>query len=275
MWSDGSGACHRPPASGGNTLSVSYPHLHALALQVPEGHPRKSRLFQNPLVQVVELVELIRRSGLGVEEHMAAGFRYPLQEMLRFAAQGQQALSLENVSAADMKIGPRQGDKFTLPQAAGESCVDERKCAQLFRRIQIPLDLAQAQRGCLIGFCLWFPAEPHRVVGNTLVTGRLIHASPQEQMDAPDASGAESLAPQAVIEAGDGLFRQFRQPNSPDSGENVAVDQIAVSAHGAAAPSALVLAEPAVTPPAYGAAVFFLHIVASFRQPNNTTEREK
>jgi len=94
-------------------------------------------------------------------------------------------------------------------------------------------------------------------------------------VDAPDASGAESLAPQAVIEAGDGIFRQLRQRNAPDSGENVAVDQIAVSAHGAAATSALVLAEPAVTPPVYGAAVFFLHIVASFRQPNNTTEREK
>ena len=139
MWSDGSGACHRPPANGGHTLSASYSHLPALALQVPEGHPRQARLFQNPLVEVVELVELIRRSGLGVEEHIAAGFRYPLQEMLRPAVEGQQALALEDVPAADMKIGPRQGDKFTLPQAAGESCVDERECAQLFRRIQVSL----------------------------------------------------------------------------------------------------------------------------------------
>ena len=45
---------------------------------------------------------------------------------------------------ADMKIGPRQGDEFTLPQAAGESCVDERERAQLFRRVQIPLELPQA-----------------------------------------------------------------------------------------------------------------------------------
>ena len=137
MWSDGSGACHRPPASGGYTLSASYPHLPALALQVPEGHPRKPCLFQNPLVEVVELVELIRRSGLGVEEHIAAGFRYPFQKMLHPAVEGQQALSLEDVPTADMKIGPRQGDEFTLPQAAGESCVDEWKHAKLFRRLMV------------------------------------------------------------------------------------------------------------------------------------------
>ena len=220
-------------------------------------------------------MELIRRSGLGVEEHIAAGFRYALQKMLRLAVEGQQAPALENVPEADMKIGPRQGDEFTLPQAAGESCVDKREHAKPFRRVQIPLELPQAQGGRFIFLCLRFLAEPHRVIGDKLVTGCFVHTAPQEQVDAPDASGAESLAPQAVIEAGDGIFRQLRQRNAPDSGENVAVDQIAVSAHGAAAPSALVLAEPAVTPPAYGAAVFFLHIVASFRQPNNTTEREK
>jgi len=95
-------------------------------------------------VEVVELVELIRRSGLGVEEHIAAGFRYPFQKMFRFAVEGQQPPSLEDIPAADMKIGPRQGDKFTLPQAAGESCVNERECAKLFRGIQIPLELPQA-----------------------------------------------------------------------------------------------------------------------------------
>ena len=94
-------------------------------------------------------------------------------------------------------------------------------------------------------------------------------------MDAPDASGAESLAPQAVIEAGDGVFGQLRQRDAPDSGEDVAVDQVAVSAHGAAAPSALVLAEPAVAPLAYRVIVLILHIVASFWQTNNITEREK
>ena len=209
-------------------------------------------------------MELIRRSGLGVEEHIEAGFRYPLQEMLRLTVERQQALSLEDVPAVDMKIGPRQGDEFTLPQAAGESCVDERERTQLLRRIQVPLELPQAQRGCFVCFCLWFPAEPYRVVGDALVAGRFIHAAPQEQMDAPDASGTESLAPQAVIEAGDGAFGQFRQRDASNSGENVAVDQVVVSAHGAAAPSALVLAEPAVAPLAYRIVISFLHIVASF-----------
>ena len=124
-------------------------------------------------------------------------------------------------------------------------------------------------------FCLWLLAEPHRVVVNALVAGRLIHTAPQEQMDAPDTSGAESLALQAVIEAGDGVFGQLRQRDALDSREDVAVDQVAVSAHGAAAPSALVLAEPAVAPPAYRIAISFLHVVASFWQTNNTTEREK
>mgnify|MGYP005759145939 FL=1 len=220
-------------------------------------------------------MELIRRSGLGVEEHIAAGFRYALQKMLRLAVEGQQAPTLENVPAADMKIGPRQGDEFTLPQAAGESCVDKREHAKLFRRVQIPLELPQAQGGRFIFLRLRFRAEPYRIVGDKLVTGRFVHTAPQEQVDAPDASGAESLAPQAVIEAGDGVFRQLRQRDAPDSGEDVAVDQVAVSAHGAAAPSALVLAEPVIAPLAYGAAVSFLHIVASLRQPNNTTERGK
>ena len=220
-------------------------------------------------------MELIRRSGLGVEEHIAAGFRYALQKMLRLAVEGQQTLALEDIPAADMKIGPRQGDEFTLPQAAGESCVDEREHAKLFRRVQISLELAQAQGGRFIFLCLRLLVEPHRVIGDQLATGRFVHTAPQEQVDAPDASGAKPLAPQAVIEAGDGIFRQLCQRNAPDSGENVAVNQVAVSAHGAAAPSALVLAEPEVAPLAYGAVVSFLHIVASLQQPNNTTERGK
>ena len=93
-----------------------------------------------------------------------------------------------------------------MPQAAGKSCVDEGECAQLFRRVQVPLELPQTQGSCSICFCLWLLAEPHRVVGDALVTGCFIHAAPQEQMNAPNASGAESLAPQAVIEAGDGAF---------------------------------------------------------------------
>lgn len=107
-------------------------------------------MFQNPFVQVVELVELIWRSGLGVEEHMAVGFRYPFQKIFRFSVERQQPPSLEDIPAADMKIGPRQGDKFTLPQAAGESCVDERENAKLFRRIEIPLKLPQAQEGIVL-----------------------------------------------------------------------------------------------------------------------------
>ena len=220
-------------------------------------------------------MELIRRSGLGVEEYIAASFRYPFQKILRHAVEGQQALSLEDVPLADMKIGPRQGDEFTLPQAAGESCVDEWEHAKLFRRVQIPLELSQAQGGGAIFLRLRPLAEPHQVIGDKLVTGRFVHTAPQEQVNAPDASGTEPLAPQAVIEADDSVFRQLCQRNTPNSGENVAVDQVAVSAHGAADPSALVLAKPTVAPLAYGIAVFFLHIVASFWQPNNITEREK
>ena len=148
-------------------------------------------------------MELIRCSGLGVEEHIAVGFRYPFQKMLCLAVEGQQPLSLEDMPAADMKIGPRQGDEFTLPQAAGESCVDERECAKFLCRVQVSLDLPQAQGSRLKCLCLRFLAEPYRIIGDALVTGRFIHTAPQEQMDAPDASGAESLASQAIIEAGD------------------------------------------------------------------------
>ena len=81
MWSGDSGSCHRPPASGGHGLSASYPYLHALALQVPEGHPRQTGLSKYPLVQIIELAELIRRSGLRIEEHIIAVFRYPFQKI--------------------------------------------------------------------------------------------------------------------------------------------------------------------------------------------------
>ena len=88
-------------------------------------------------------MELIRRSGLGVEEHIAAGFRYLFQKMLRFAVEGQQALALEDVPTTDMKIGPRQGDQFTLPQAAGESCVDEREYADALTNVADALEPQQ------------------------------------------------------------------------------------------------------------------------------------
>ena len=76
-------------------------------------------MFQYLLVQIVELVELIGCSGLGIEEHIGRdGFRHPLQEMSCFVIKRQQALAFEDIPVADMKIGPRQGDQFTLPQAA-------------------------------------------------------------------------------------------------------------------------------------------------------------
>lgn len=142
---------------------------------------------------------------------MAVGFRYPFQKIFRFSVERQQPPSLEDIPAADMKIGPRQGDKFTLPQAAGESCVDERECAKFLCCSQVSLDLPQAQGSSLIFLCLRFLAEPYRIIGDALVTGRFIHTAPQEQMDAPDASGAESPASQVIIETGNGVFGQFCQ----------------------------------------------------------------
>ena len=86
----------------------SYSHLHALALQVPEGHPGKPCLLQNLFVQVIELVELIRFSSLWVEEHIGGHrFRQALQQMRGFVVECQQPLASENVPIADMKIGPR------------------------------------------------------------------------------------------------------------------------------------------------------------------------
>ena len=70
-------------------------------------------------MQIVELVELVRRFGFWIEKHIGrAGFRYLLQKMCRLFIEYQQALSSEDVLVADMKTGPRQGDQFTLPQAA-------------------------------------------------------------------------------------------------------------------------------------------------------------
>ena len=68
-------------------------------------------------MEVVKLLKLIRHSKLRIGEHIAASFRYPFQKILSSAVEGHQALSLEDVPAANMKTGPRQGDKSTLPQA--------------------------------------------------------------------------------------------------------------------------------------------------------------
>ena len=95
-------------------------------------------------------MEPIRRPGLWIEKHITPCFRNLFQKMLCFAAQGQQTLSLEDIPVPDIKIGPRQGEKFTLPQTAGQSCVDERENAKLFRRIEIPLKLPQAQEGIVL-----------------------------------------------------------------------------------------------------------------------------
>lgn len=58
-------------------------------------------------------------SGPGIEEHMGrVGFRYLFQKVYRLVVEYQQALAFEDVPVADIKIGPRQGDQFTLPQAA-------------------------------------------------------------------------------------------------------------------------------------------------------------
>ena len=64
-------------------------------------------------------MELILRPSLGVDEHIAAGFRYPSQKMLHLAVEDQYTLPFEDVATGDMKIGLQQGDEFTLPQAAG------------------------------------------------------------------------------------------------------------------------------------------------------------
>ena len=64
-------------------------------------------------------MELVRRFGFGVTEHIGrVGFRHPCQEIRPFLIERKQALTSEDVLVADMKIGPRQGDQFTLPQAA-------------------------------------------------------------------------------------------------------------------------------------------------------------
>ena len=76
----------------------------------------------------------------------------------------------------------------------------------LLRCVEVTLELPQSQRGCFVFLCLGFLAEPHRVVGNALVTRCFVQASPQEQMDAPHTSGTESPVLQAVVEIGDCLL---------------------------------------------------------------------
>ena len=134
----------------------------------------------------------------------------------------------------------------------------------MFRCVEVTLNLSQAQSGCFVFLCLGFLAEPHRVVGNKLGLSCFVHAPAQKKMHTPHASGAESLALQIVVEAGDRLFSQARQFNASDTGEDVAVNQITVSALGVAVPLVMVGGKPLVTPLPDREVVFFLHIIASF-----------
>ena len=121
---------------------------------------------------------------------------------------------------------------------------------------------------------LGFLAEPHRVVGNALVTRCFVQASPQEQMDAPDTSGAESLTSQAVVEIRDHLLCQVRERHTSDAGDDVAVNQIAVPALGVAVPFVPIGGEPPAAP-LPDCHIIFLHVIASFWQTNNITESRK
>lgn len=134
----------------------------------------------------------------------------------------------------------------------------------MLRCAQVTLELPQAQRGSFVFLCLGFLAEPHRVVGDELGLRCFVHAPSQEQVDAPDASGSESLASQSVVEIRDRLLRQIRESHTSDAGEDVAVNQIAVPALGVAIPLVPIGGEPLVAPLTNREIIFFLHIIASF-----------
>lgn len=97
-----------------------------------------------------------------------------------------------------------------------------------------------------------------------MVLRRFVHAPAQEQVDAPDASGAKPVALQAVVEIDDCLFCQVRKRLASDTGEDVTVNQIAVSALGLAVSLVPVGNEPLIAPLSDRQGSFFLHIIASF-----------
>lgn len=80
-------------------------------------------------------------------------------------------------------------------------------------------------------------------------------------MDAPDTSGSESLVSQGVIEIGDRLLHQVREHYVSDTGEDVAVNQIAVPALGVAVPFVPIGGEP-LAAPLHDCHVIFLHTTA-------------
>ncbi len=94
-------------------------------------------------------------------------------------------------------------------------------------------------------------------------------------MDAPDASDAETLTSESVVEIGDHLFGQVGQFDISDGGKNVAVNQIAVPALSVAVPFAAVVGEPPNAPLADGKFFFFLNIIVSLSANDNITESRK
>jgi len=143
-----------------------------------------------------------------------------------------------------MKIGPRQGEKFTLPQAAGQSDIHDGERPQLLCCVQITLKLPQAQRDCSAFFCLGYITEPCRVKGYLPIPTGFIQAPPKEQMDTPHAPGAKSVLNKPFVKRLDSPGSQVDQPRPTNTGDNVVVNQIAVAALGVGAPFADALGEP-------------------------------
>ena len=83
------------------------------------------------------------------------------------------------------------------------------------------------------------------------------------------------MASQVVVEIRDCLLCQAGECRASNVREEVAANQIAVSALGVAVPFVPIGGEPPAAPLLDCQGIFFLHIVASFWQTNNITESRK
>jgi len=171
-------------------------------------------------VQVIKLVQTERLTGLGIEEGMVA-VRVPL--MLRsqqgdgLFIQRQQAFTPQSVPTLQMEIGPRQCEQFALPQADGESNVDDGQHTRTSRRVQIAANLPRPESRGRLAFQGWNFAEVRRIEVEEPILAGVVQTVPKEQMNAPDTAGTEPAFRQRFIKGTDVMWLQLGELPKPET----------------------------------------------------------
>jgi len=116
-----------------------------------------------------------------------------------------------------MEIGPRQCEQFALPQADGESNVDDGQHTRTSRRVQIAANLPRPESRGRLAFQGWNFAEVRRIEVEEPILAGVVQTVPKEQMNAPDTAGTEPAFRQRFIKGTDVMWLQLGELPKPET----------------------------------------------------------